>query len=366
MIYLDNAATTKPYEEVVQDTLKNMQDNYFNPSSNHQMGLEIDKKINTAKETLLGCLNTKGDIIFTSGGTEANNLAVLAKGKKHVITTKSEHPSVATPLVQLKNAGTKISYVNLDDNGQVDKTHLTDLLSEGDVSLVSIMEVNNELGTTQDIRTLGQLIKQNSKALFHVDGVAAFGKKKMTLDEVDMYTFSSHKIHGPQAVGALYVRKGVNLRPMLFGGDQQNKVRPGTENRIGILGFAKAAEIAYSRLEQNATHVEALKEQLLGVTQQIDNVVVNAGQSPYLLNLSFVGLKAQVLVNVLSENDIFVSTGAACSGKSNWNVLQALGKAQSIYDSAIRFSFSEFNTRDEIDIVCDKLRTFVKMLRITK
>ena len=362
MIYLDNAATTRPYDEVIEQTADLMRENYFNPSSNHEMGMEIDKKIKAAKETILKRLGAAGELIFTSGGTESNNLVIHAKAKKHIITTKSEHPSIASSIDQIKN-NVRVDYVNLLPDGKVDLEHLKSLITD-ETSLVSIIHINNETGVIQDINEIGKIIKQsNSKTSFHVDGVAAFGKKKINLENVDLYTFTSHKIHGPQSVGALFIRKNINLRPMLFGGDQQNKVRPGTENRIGILGFATATELIYERLEKNIAHTTRLKEKLLEVTNDIANIVINSGESPFITNLSFVGLKAQVLVNVLSENGIYVSTGAACSGKSNWNVLKAMGKEEKIYDSAIRFSFSEFNTIEEIEKVKEVLKQNVKLLR---
>lgn len=364
MIYLDNAATSRPYPEVIELTSELMATAYFNNSSNHDMGMDIDNRIKKAKETLLKLLNAPtGELVFTSGGTESNNLAIMAKGKKHVLTTEAEHPSVSSAIAQLKNSGVVVECVALDEQGLVNLADLKSKLTP-ETGLVSIMEINNETGVIQDISAIGQVVKAHSKATFHVDGVAAFGKKQMNLSQVDLYTISSHKVHGPQGVGALYVRKGVNLRPMLFGGDQQNKVRPGTENRIGILGFAQAAQLTYERLEATTQQVEGLKRALQAIVTDLPAVEVNSGDCPYTLNLSFTGLKAQVLVNALSEAGIYVSTGAACSGKSNHNVLKAIGKPQPIYDSAIRFSFSQFNTLTEIEETVSVLKRLVPLLRI--
>ena len=372
MIYLDSASTTKPSPAVVEVVTKSMEEKYFNPSSMHSKGHMVEGVLKDIKEKFADYLNVLPDeIIFTSGGTESNNLAILGaakaqKKKNHIITVKTEHPSVQCSVASLKKQGYKVDYLDTDKWGYVDKTKLKELISEETV-LVSIMDVNNEIGVVQDITEIGRIIKKaNPEVIFHVDGIQSFGKRRISLKHVDMFSFSSHKIHGPKGAGALYVRNGVKMHPLVFGGEQQKKLRPGTENTFGIFGFAKATEEAYTNMEQRQDHVQTLRDRLLVITKVLPDVVVNSdivNGSPYILNISFLGVKGEVLLHSLSQDGIYVATGAACSKKTISSVLKSLGAAKEIHESAIRFSFCYENTAEDIDKTIEVVKKHVEFLR---
>ena len=365
MIYLDNAATTKPNEEVIKIFAESMTNDFTNPSSLHEAGLATSNKIEKARETIASLLKVNSnEIFFTSGGTEANNIAInLAKGE--IITTIAEHDSVLSPIERKKDKQ-KIHYVKLDKYAKVDEEDLKNLISEK-TSLISIMHTNNEIGTINDINKLGKIIKdKNPKVIFHVDCIAAFSKEDMNLQNVDVATFSSHKIHGPKGVGAIWAKNG-KLVPINYGGSQENKIRPGTQNTNGIIAFAKASEIAFSEKENNRKYVENLRKtfiQNLEVKYNLNSPDYNDSEnsSPYILNISFLGMKAQVLVNALSSENIFVSTGAACSSREKRNTLKNLGLPNEISETAIRFSFSTENTIEEMKIVANKINELSKIL----
>ncbi|MCL2610130.1 MAG: cysteine desulfurase [Defluviitaleaceae bacterium] len=360
MIYLDNAATTKPSQEVIEVFLESMSNDFMNPSSLHDAGLSTLNKIEDARKTIASLLNVNAaEIFFTSGGTEANNIAInLARGD--IITTVAEHDSVLSP-IERKKARQKVSYLKLDKYAKVDVQSLQNFLSEK-TSFISIMHTNNELGTINEIDKLGKIIKETApSAIFHVDCIAAFSKEDISLRYVDIATFSSHKIHGPKGVGAIWAKNGKAL-PLTFGGSQESKVRPGTENTNGIITFAKAAEIAFAGKEKNREYVEGLKKTFLENLQIKYNVNSPEDASPYVLNISFLGMKAQVLVNALSAEKIFVSTGAACTSYEKRNTLKNLGLANEIYETAIRISFSCENTIKEMQIVAKKINELSKLL----
>ena len=365
MIYLDNGSSTKIAPEVLQVLTDVLQNNYFNPSSIHAGGLSSLELLKNAKKTMLDTILWNGDFLFTSGGTEANNLAILGsvKQKSHVITTKAEHPSVLRTIENLKSKGVSVSYASFLPNGQIDTEHLKTLLKP-ETSLVSIMDTNNETGNRQDTKKIGQVIKENSKALYHVDCVAAFGKHNINTENIDMITVSSHKIHGPGGVGGLYLKKGINLRPQLFGGHQQNSVRPGTEFLAGYVAFAHTTKL-WKNINKNLEHVQAIHNKLkMLVLKAVPDAIVNTADfySPYVLNISIPKTKGQVVVNALSERGVYCSTGAACNDRAT-NQLKELGYSQEIYETALRFSFSYDNTLDEIDQAYEKIREVIKMLR---
>lgn len=351
MIYLDNGSTTKLREEVLKFYTKVLTEDYFNPSSPHVGGLNTDNKIKKAKETFLNLLDVHGDIIFTSGGTEANNLAILGSSLDHVLTTKAEHLSVSCPI---RKFAKKITYLDLD-RGRIDMGQLKELLPG--VSLVSLTHTHNETGLRHDINKMGEIIKNHSKAVFHVDGVAAFGKSPGNLSQIDLYSVSSHKIHGPKGVGALFVKKGVKIKPFLYGGDQQRKIRPGTENSTGILGFALAAELACKDMSKTAAYVTALRKALINRLRI--NYILNEDDCPYVLNLSFPGQKGQVLVNALSMENIYISTGSACSSKTDKNLLGHMGYPKEIWDSSVRITFSGQNSVEESEKTAEALNRLI-------
>ena len=363
MIYLDNGSTTRPYKQVVEFISQSMEQDFFNPSSLHGGGLLMENKLKRAKETFLELLGQSGDFYFTSGGTESNNLAILGSlgPKKHIITTKAEHPSVLRVIDRQKSQGYKVDYVQTDKYGTVLEDSLEQLLTP-ETGLVSLMDTNNELGTTQDLDRIGSIIKERSEAVFHVDAVSSFGKRPLQSSTVDVLTISSHKIHGPQGVGGIFVKSGTRIKPLFFGGGQQNKVRPGTEFTIGALAFTLAASMAYKDMEKNLTHVQTLHNKI--VKLPLENIAVNSPSNalPYILNISFLGTKGQVLVNALSAEGIYISTGAACNERSD-NLLKTLGHEKDVYEGAVRISFSHSNTLNEMDIVIAALIKAVNMIR---
>lgn len=366
MIYFDNGAATKPSKEVIEFMHYAMNEEYFNPSSLHGGGLKMEIKLKTAANDILSLLDVQnlGDFYFTSGGTESNNLAILStiKNRKQIITTKAEHPSILNVIEAQKSRGYKIDYLKTDKFGLICVESLKNLLSN-DTCLVSIMDTNNELGTIQNTKLIGETIKANSNALFHIDAVASFGKIQINTDYIDLISVSSHKIHGPQGVGGLFVRKGVNLAPLFYGGSQQNKVRPGTQFTVGNLAFALAVKQAYKNMDRNLAHVKSLYNRLINFP--LEGVHINSpeGGNPYILNMSILNTKGQVIVNALSQENIYISTGAACNSK-NFNLLKSLGSPKDIYEGALRFSFSHYNTMEEIDKTISVLTKIINNIRL--
>ncbi len=373
-VYLDNSATTRPYPEVVEEITNILNNNYANPSSLHSLGKKAEDALNNAREVIADTLScTAGEIIFTSGGTESDNLAILGachakmrQGKK-IITQKTEHMAVLETMQHLESEGFEVIYADVDENGLVDADQIISMIDDNTI-LVSIMHVNSETGAIMPIEKIGASI-DHSKCLFHVDAVQSYGKIKINPEKmgIDLMTISSHKIHGPNGVGALYVRRGVRILPQVFGGGQEKALRSGTENLAGVCGFAKAAQIKFERLDTAEKHIKNLKDSLLkGILSGIDNVVVNSPKDSIysILNISFPGLKSEVLLHVLESKGIYVSTGSACNSKKKLSyVLKSMGIADKVIDSAIRMSLSEFNTLDEMKYVADTLKKEVEVLR---
>lgn len=368
MIYLDNAATTKPYDEVIEILKEASLKDFMNPSSLHEGGLLVSNKIELARKSIADLLHVnKDEIFFTSGGTEANNLAInMASGG--IITTIAEHPSVLSP-IERKKSKQKVYYVKIDKYAKANLDSLEELLT-GDVSFISIMHINNELGTINNIDEIGKLIKLKCPdAIFHVDGVCSFSKEFISLRYVDLFTFSSHKINGPKGVGAIWARSSYKdkLKPLFFGGSQENKKRPGTENSAAILAFAKASEISFENNLSNKIKIKSLKTEFIKNLENLKvDYVVNSPEdgSCYILNISFLKIKAQVLVNALSSEGIYVSTGAACSLNDKKNILKSLSLPDEISETALRISFSHENTIEEMIIVAEKIAYFSKILAI--
>ncbi|TGY43817.1 cysteine desulfurase [Clostridium sartagoforme] len=378
-IYLDNSATTKPYKEVIDEIARGMEEYYGNPSSLHGLGIKSEKKINEARDFIGKCINaSKEEIYFTSGGSESNNLIIkgLAKPGHHIITTVFEHHSVLMTYKDLEKNGVKVTYLNVDSNGKVSIDDIKNSITKETV-LVSIMHVNNEMGSVQDLVEIGKVIKEkSSRAKFHVDAVQSFGKLNIDVKKmnIDMLTASSHKIHGPKGVGFIYIKKGLVLNPLIHGGSQEGGVRGGTQNVPGIIGFNKAAEITMENINDSYKKVNELKEYMINRLSEIDNIRINSPLSddftPYILNVSFTGVRAEVLLHLLEENNIFVATGSACTSKTSSvqgsYVIKALGLSKGEVESAIRFSFSKFNTKEEIDKTVEVLKNSLRFLRRVK
>ena len=361
-IYLDNSATTKPYDEVndlVYDINKNF---YGNPSSLHSKGIEAERKINSAREIIAKNLGAESkQIVFTSGGTESNNLALRGyldanqrKGR-HVIATRIEHPSVLEVCKHLESMGYRVDYLGVDREGLIDPDELKSKITR-ETALISIIMVNNETGAIQPVEEAVKIKNAvNPDAVFHTDSVQAFGKFLLNPAKsgIDLMSVSSHKIHGPKGAGALYVSKKASLKPVVYGGGQESMLRSGTENVSGICGFGLAAEITCKNMENNEKKVSALKRIFLDKLAYCDfkyKIISNKKASPYILNISFESLKSEVLLHHLEERNIFVSTGSACSSrrKKQSHVLQSMGLPSPIMDGALRFSFSSWNTEEEI------------------
>lgn len=379
-VYLDNGATTRPSEEVIDIMLKSMRENYANPSSLHRKGVEIEKSIKRARKQISKALGVnEGEVYFTSGGTESNNLAILGalEGNKrkgnHIITTKIEHPSVLNVFNALEERGYDVSYLGVDRNGKIDVDELKSELRDETV-LISIMYVNNEVGTVQPISEVAKIInRKKNKPLFHVDAIQAFGKIKFNIKKlnVDLMSISGHKIHGPKGIGALYVKKGIKIKSMIYGGNQELGLRSGTENVPGILGLGIAAELVKNDFEFNAKKMEELKTRLLnGIQNNLEQIKVNGdalqGTAPHILNISFEGIRGEVLLHTLEQDGIYVSTGSACSSnkkKTFSHVLKEMDLTEDQMEGAIRFSLSPNNTEEEIDYTIERLKHIVKDLR---
>ncbi len=358
MIYMDNAATTK-ISKAVAEEISNTVEVFGNPSSLHRLGIEAEKKVEAAREQIAKKLGVnKKSVFFTSGGTESNNLALigtanlLQKRGKHIITSKIEHPSVLETANFLEKQGFEVSFAPVDCEGRLDLEKFSELLRP-DTVLVSVMHANNETGVIQPVESLKRMMKEKSPiAKLHIDAVQSFCKIPVTptLWDADMVSVSAHKIHGPKGVGALYIKDG-KISPLIHGGEQQGTVRPGTENVLGIAGFAKAAETAEYDFNRAKILREYFRERLL---TEVENIKINGSDefsSGSVLNVSFLGVKAEILLHAFEAKGLYVSTGSACSSHKPQpsHVLQAMGLSKKEVEGAVRFSFDETLTEEEIE-----------------
>lgn len=379
-IYLDNSATTRPYDEVIEYMSEVNRSFYGNPSSLHKKGLESERLVRKAREIIAGSLDVNSnEIYFTSGGTESNNLAILGyleanqKKGRHVITTKIEHPSVLEVCKNLSKHGYTVDYIDVDRRGVVDINMLRSAINKK-TALISIIMVNNETGSVQPIEEIVRIRNSiNQDTAIHVDAVQAYGKMEIYPRKlgVDMLTISAHKIHGPKGAGALYVNKKTRISPIILGGGQESLLRSGTENVPGICGFGLAAEITIARLKENYQKVERLKKLFVdGLKDKIVDCVIISPEdaSPYIINVSFKGIKAEVLLHHLEQKNIFVSTGSACSSrkKRHSHVLTAMGVAGCDIEGAVRFSFSSLNSEDDINDAINSLAEILPQIRRKK
>ncbi|SES83843.1 cysteine desulfurase family protein [[Clostridium] polysaccharolyticum] len=379
--YLDNASTTRPFECVVSIMKETMDQSYGNPSSMHNKGFEAEKYVKKAKEIIAATLKAEAkEIIFTSGGTESNNMALIGSAianrrqGRHIITTKIEHASVHNPLIFLEEQGYEVSYLSVDRNGFVDLDELEKTIRE-DTILVSVMYVNNEIGTCEKIEEISKIIKRkNSRTLFHVDAIQAYGKYKIYPKKsgIDLLSISGHKLHGPKGIGVLFVRDKVKIQPIIHGGGQQNNMRSGTENVPGIAGIGAAAEEIYTNHGEKVEHLYQVKEHFIEEVKKIDGVTVNGIEgieiretAPHVVSVSFDKIRAEVLLHALEEKGIYVSSGSACASNHPQlsGTLQAIGVKKELLDSTIRFSFSVTTTIDEIDYAVKALNELLPVLR---
>lgn len=387
LVYLDNSATTRPYDAVTAAMTEAMKDNFGNPSSLHSLGLQAEKEVKNARKTVAKCFGAGEDeIYFTSCGTESDNTVLMgtAQAKKRrgnkIIVSAVEHPAILEPAKRLESMGYKIDYIGVDRLCRLNLEQLAASL-DGETILISVMGVNNETGTIMPIDKIAELKdaynqKNGTDIWLHCDAVQALGKVSVNVGReyrgVDFISASAHKIHGPKGMGVLYAKKGLNLPPFMLGGGQERHMRSGTENTPGIIGFGKACEIADENFVQRTSAMKEARQYLLDlIKDQIGDIVINSPQDetgcPSVLNVSFLGTRGEVLLHTLEQDGIFVSTGSACSSNHSSSkgshVLNAMGLSPKEIEGAIRFSFSEFNTREEMEYVADKLKTAVIRFR---
>lgn len=368
MIYFDNAATTVVCREAASAAYKAMTETYGNPSSLHSAGMEAEKIMETARAQIAKKLNAdKNCIYFTSGGTESDNIAVFGGairggGRKTVICSAAEHPAVSAPMRELEKNGFNAKIIRLLPSGIIDLKHLEELLDD-DVALVSIMHINNETGCVMPMAEAVRLIRKKAPhAIIHSDMVQAFTKTAPA--DVDLISISSHKIHGPKGCGALYIKKGISIAPRVFGGGQEKKLRPGTQNLPGIAGFGAAAAIIDG--ESEYVHAKKLKKIFTDAVSELKDVKINGENTiPHIVNVSFKGTRSEVMLHMLEAEGIMVSSGSACSSNSPSPspVLTAMGLAPEYVDSALRFSFSRYNTEKEVEICVSAIKKHLEIVR---
>ena len=376
MIYFDNSATTAPYPEVVETMREVLEQFYGNPSSLHKLGVQAEKVLNQSRELaakLLGVQST--EVFFTSGATESNNTAIKgvafqyqSRGK-HIITSAIEHPAVFDVCKQLEAFGFETTILPVNGDGVVSVNDLKAALRD-DTILVSIMHVNNEVGSIQPIQEIGQLLKQYPKILFHVDGVQSFGKLKLSPKEwnIDLFSLSAHKFHGPKGTGLLFIRKGVNIMPLLAGGGQEGGLRAGTENIAGIVGMVKSMRMTLDKSKENPNHLSLLRAKLWDGLEKVEGCFMNSPRqgAPHILNVSLPGLKSEVVLHSLEEKGVFISTKSACSSKVDQpsRILMAMGMGEERAKSALRISLSEQNTESEVNQFLTIFHEAVPQLRM--
>jgi cysteine desulfurase len=379
LIYLDNSATTRLDPEVIAVMTDVMQRVFANPASLHRLGSQAERLLGAAREVIARELAVApGEILFTSGGTESNNLALkgvataFAQRGRHLITTQIEHPSVFDVCQQLEQRGWQVTYLPVDAEGRVRVDDVAQALRDETV-LVSVMQVNNETGTIQPIAEIGQLLAAYPKILFHVDAVQSFGKLPIAPRQFkcDLLSLSAHKLHGPKGVGALYVREGVQLDPLLVGGGQEVGLRSGTHNVPGIAGFAKAVSLVAKRRQQHVVKLQQWKQQFVRrIREMLPQVLVNGGQtaetsSPFVISLSFPDLKSEVIVHALEAEGCYVSSKSACSSKSEKpsRVLLAMGHTPQQALGTIRLSLGYDTNEDELQRAAELLQQVIPPLQ---
>lgn len=376
--YFDNSATTRCYPEVAEIVVKTMTEDFGNPSAMHLKGVEAEKYVREAAQILAKILKVnEKEIIFTSGGTESNNLALFGgadankRSGNHIITTSVEHAAIGQPAERLEQMGYEVTIVPVDHRGVVQLEALEKALRP-DTILVSTMYVNNEVGAVMPVEEIAKLVHEKSpKALYHVDAIQAFGKYRIYPKKagIDMLSVSSHKIHGPKGVGFLYINEKARIQPQILGGGQQAGMRSGTDNVPGIAGLGVAAKMVYTDFDEKIEHMYQLKERLAEGFLKLPDVRLNGMEiregAPQILSASFLGVRSEVLLHTLEEKGIYVSAGSACSShkRKAAGTLSAMGMEAAQRESTLRFSFSEENTFEEVDYVLEVIGQVLPMLR---
>ena len=378
-VYLDNSSTTRAYDCVGDLVRKVMCQDYGNPSSMHAKGVQAEHYIKETKEILAKLLKVKDkEIVFTSGGTESDNLALIGAARanrrrgNHLITSSIEHPAILNTMRYLEEEEDfRVTFLPVDRYGRVNLEALKEALCPETI-LVSIMYVNNEVGSVQPVQQAADIVKAyNKDILFHVDAVQGFGKYRIypKKEKIDMLSLSGHKIHGPKGTGALYIGEQVKIRPIVFGGEQQKNIRSGTENVPGIAGLGLAAKTIYDGLEEKVARMRALKARFIEGVQKLDDITIHGlydeTSAPHIISVGFAGVRSEVLLHALEEKGIYVSSGSACASNhpAISGVLKGIGAQKEYLDATLRFSMSEFTTEEEIDYTLETLYNLVPVLR---
>ncbi len=373
-VYFDNSATTKVYPEVKDIMFKVMDEDYGNPSSLHMKGVKAEHYIKDSADVIAKTLKcTPDEIIFTSGGTESNNLAIigtaLAKKRKgkHLVTSSIEHASVLSVMAFLEKEGFEVTYISPDSSGKVNAEAFADAVRD-DTILVSCMHINNEIGAVQPIAEIAKAVKKkNPNVYVHTDCIQSFGKIEVNLKKlgVDMLSVSGHKLHGPKGSGFLYVKKGTLIRPIIYGGGQQKNMRSGTENVPAIAGLGVAVKLTMTDMAEKMERVMSLRDKLIEELTALPEVYSNSETAPHIASISFTGVRAEVMLHALEDKGIYVSSGSACSSNKRREsaVLTAIGLDRDRLESTLRFSFNETNTEEEVDYAVKTIAELLPVLR---
>ena len=377
-VYFDNSASTKVSEKAIEIMLKTMRDDYANTSGKHIKGVEAESYVKDAADIIAKTLKVKkGEIIFTSGGTESNNMALIGGAMsrkrygKHIIISGIEHPAVYRPAEFLTEQGFELSVLPVNGEGQVDLELLKSTLRD-DTVLVSVMYVNNEIGAIEPVEEISRIIKaKNKDILFHVDAIQAYTKLRINPKSqgIDMLSASGHKFHGPKGVGFLYIDSNVKINPIIFGGGHQRGMRSGTLNTTGIAGMGVAAKEAYENFDERINKISDLKYYLMDELEKLEGTVLNTGRgenfAPQVISVSFEDIRAEVLLHALEDRGIYVSSGSACSSNHPGisGTLKAIGVRDDLLDATIRISLSELNNKEEADYFIKNLKELLPLLR---
>ena len=377
-VYFDNSASTRVLDSVVEVMVKTMTEDYANAAARHRKGMEAENYIKEARAVIARTLKvTDKEILFTSGGSESNNMALIGtamankRAGKHIISTAIEHPSVYHPLEFLAEEGFEITFLPVDKNGHINLAELEAAIRP-DTILVSVMYVNNEVGAVEPVEAISAIVKKkNPNTLVHVDAIQAYGKYVIRPKKqgIDLLSVSGHKFHGPKGVGFLYIRSGVKIKPLIYGGGQQWNLRSGTENVPGVAGLGAAAREMYTDHDQKVARLIELKDYLTDRMTEIDGTVVNSKKgresAPQIVSVSFEGVRSEVLLHALADKNIYVSSGSACSSHHPGvsGTLKGIGISPKLQDSTIRFSLGLFNTKEEIDYCIGVLQELLPVLR---
>ena len=377
-VYFDNSATTRVFDSVRDIVVKTMTEDYGNPSAKHRKGMEAEQYVRQAAAEIARTLKVKDkEILFTSGGTESNNMALMGtamanqRAGRHMISTRIEHASVYNPLAFLEEQGYEVTYLTVDSEGHVSLAELEAAIRP-DTILVSVMYVNNEMGAIEPVEEIASLVHgKNPSILFHVDAIQAYGKLSIRPKKqgIDLMSVSAHKFHGPKGVGFLYIDERVKIRPLLYGGGQQRDMRSGTENVPGIAGMGQAAREIYTDHQQKMEQITGLKDYMIDRMTELPGVTVNSLKgrkgAPQIVRVSFEGVRSEVLLHALEDKGVYVSSGSACSSNhpAISGTLKAIGVRRELLDSTLRFSFGMFNTMEEVDYCMEVLRELLPVLR---